>query len=109
MSKHFLIQSDSKLVIGQIQEEYEVKEERMQKYLRLTKHLTQEFDRVEFMQIPRSQNMAANEVAKLASSEEGSINLGLEMKVQKRPSIIEISTFAIQNIGSWMSPIISFL
>ena len=81
MSKNLLIQSDSKLVIGQIQEEYEVKEERMQKYLRLTKHLTQEFDRVEFMQIPRSQNMVADEVAKLASSEEGSISLGLEMKV----------------------------
>ena len=38
--KNLLIQSDSKLVIGQINEEYEVKEERMQKYLRLTKHLT---------------------------------------------------------------------
>ena len=47
--KNLLIQNDSKLVIGQINEEYEVKEERMQKYLRLTKHLTQEFDRVEFV------------------------------------------------------------
>ena len=43
----------------------------MQKYLRLTKHLTQEFDIVEFVQIPRSQNMGADEVLKLASSEEG--------------------------------------
>ena len=40
-----LLQSDFKLVIGQIKKEYEAKEERMQKYLRLTKHLTQEFDR----------------------------------------------------------------
>ena len=39
-AKKFLLQSDSKLVIGQIKEEYEVKEERMQKYLKLTKHLT---------------------------------------------------------------------
>ena len=39
-----LLQSDSKLIVGQIKEEYEAKEERMQKYLRLTKHLTQEFD-----------------------------------------------------------------
>ena len=39
-AKNFLLQSDSKLVIGQIKEEYEVKEERMQKYLKLTKHLT---------------------------------------------------------------------
>ena len=44
-AKNLLIQSDSKLVIGQIKEEYEAKEERMQKYLRLTKHLTQEFDK----------------------------------------------------------------
>ena len=63
-AKNLLLQSDSKLVIGQIKEEYEAKEERMQKYLRLTKHLTQEFDRVEFVQIPKSQNMLADEIAK---------------------------------------------
>ena len=80
-AKNLLVQSDSKLVIGQIKEEYEAKEERMQKYLRLTKHLTQEFDRVEFMQIPRSQNTVADEVAKIALLEEGSTSIGLEMEV----------------------------
>ena len=80
-AKNLLVQSDSKLVIGQIKEEYEAKEERMQKYLRLTKHLTQEFDRVEFMQIPRSQNIVADEVAKIALLEEGSTSIGLEMEV----------------------------
>ena len=44
-----LFQNDSKLVIGQIKGEYEAKEERMQKYLRLMKHLTQEFDKVDFV------------------------------------------------------------
>ena len=39
-AKNLLLQSDSKLVIGQIKEEYEANEERMQKYLRLMKHLT---------------------------------------------------------------------
>ena len=48
-AKNLLIQNDSKLVIGQIRGEYEAKEERMQKYLRLTKHLTQEFDTMEFV------------------------------------------------------------
>ena len=38
--KTLLLQSDSKLLVGKIKEEYEAKEERMQKYLRLTKHLT---------------------------------------------------------------------
>ena len=48
-AKNPLVQNDSKLVIGQIKEEYEAKEERMHKYLRLMKHLTQEFDKIEFV------------------------------------------------------------
>ena len=51
--KYLLVQNDSKLVIGQIRGDYEAKEERMQKYLRLTKHLIQEFEGVEFEQVSR--------------------------------------------------------
>ena len=94
-AKNLLIQNDSKLVIGQIRGEYEAKEERMQKYLRLTKHLTQEFDIVEFVQIPKSQNMGADEVSKLASSEKREISKDLAMEVQKHPSIEEVPTFTI--------------
>ena len=52
--------------------------------------------------------MVADRVAKLASSE-GAASMGLMMEVQKRPNIEEISTFTIQSIDSWMTPIISFL
>ena len=103
-----LLQSDSKLVIRQIKEEYEVKGERMQKYLRLTRHLTQDFNRVEFMQIPRSQNMVADEITKMASLE-GVTSMALDMEIQKCPSIEEVSTFAIQTTNSWMTQIVSFL
>ena len=48
-AKNLLLQSDLKLVMGQIKKEYEAKEERMQKYLKLMERLTQEFDRVEFV------------------------------------------------------------
>ena len=41
----------------------------MQKYLKLMKLLTQEFDQVEFTQVPRSQNMGVDELAKQSSSE----------------------------------------
>ena len=81
----------------------------MQKYLRLTKHLTQEFDTVEFVQIPKSQNMGADEVSKLASSEKGKISTDLTMEVQKYPSIEEVPTFTIWSANSWMTPIMSFL
>ena len=68
-------------MIRQIKGDYEEKEERMQKYVRLTRHLTQEFNKVEFAQIPKSQNMTADEVSKLASSKEEGINTNLEMEV----------------------------
>ena len=41
-------------MIWKIKGNYEAKEEKMQKYVRLTRHLTQEFDKVEFEQIPRT-------------------------------------------------------
>ena len=81
----------------------------MQKYLRLTKHLTQEFDKVEFVQVPRSQNIVADKISKLASLEEWRMNKGLAMEVQKHPSIEEVPTFIIQSVNSWMTPIVSFL
>ena len=90
--KNLLVQNDSKLVIGQIKGEYEAKEERIQKNFRLTKHLTQEFDKVEFIQVPRSQNMVADEISKLASLKEGGMNKDLAMEVQKHPSIEEVPT-----------------
>ena len=67
----------------------------MQKYLRLTKHLAQEFDRVEFAQIPKSQNIVVDKLTKQASSKAGPTSMDLKMEVSKRPSIEEASTFAI--------------
>ena len=81
-AKNLLLQSDSKLIMGQIKEEYEAKEEMMQKYLRLTRHLAQEFDRVEFIQVPKSQNMRADKVAKQASLGAGPTSTDLKMEVQ---------------------------
>ena len=81
----------------------------MQKYLRLTRHLTQEFDDVEFVEVPRNQNALADEISKLASSEEGGLSNNLAMEIQKHPNIKEVPTLTIQSTNSWMTPIISFL
>jgi len=53
--------------------------------------------------------MIVDKIAKLASLEERSTSIGLDMEIQKHPSIEEVSTFAIQSTNSWMTPIISFL
>ena len=59
--------------------------------------LVQEFDQVDFTQVPQSQNSEANEVERQASSEEGMGSPDLKVEVQKHPSIEEIHTFIIQN------------
>ena len=107
--RNLLIQIDSKPVVEQIKGEYEAKEERMQKYLRLTRHLTREFDELEFVQVPKNQNALADEISKLTSLEEGRLSNNLTMEIQKHPSIKEVLTLTIQSTNSWMTPIISFL
>ena len=47
-SKTLIVQADSQLVIGQVREDYEAKEERMQKYLKIVQELLQYFDSVKF-------------------------------------------------------------
>ena len=51
-AKDILLRSDSQLVIRQVKGDFEAKETRMQKYLRLTNQLVSNFDRSEFVQIP---------------------------------------------------------
>ena len=50
--KNILLNSDSKLVIGQINSEYKAKENRMQKYLKLTNKIVGELDQVKFIRVP---------------------------------------------------------
>ena len=49
---NILLKSNSQLVIGQVKGDFEARETRMQKYLKLTNQLVSNFDRAEFIQIP---------------------------------------------------------
>ncbi|XP_075655008.1 uncharacterized protein LOC142625199 [Castanea sativa] len=66
-AKNVLLKSDLKLVIGQINGEYEAKESKMQNYLKLTNQMIGKLEQASFIQVPRSQNSEADEVARYAS------------------------------------------
>ena len=68
--KNLRLRTDFKLIVGQITNKYEAKEERMKRYLMLTTQLINEFDDVKFEQIPRENNSATDEIAKLVSTED---------------------------------------
>ena len=81
------LNSYSKLVVGQITKEYEAKEDRMKRYLKLTNQLVSNFDDVKITQVPKEENSEANEVARLASSDNDEGRPGVYMEVQSLPYI----------------------
>ena len=66
--RNLMLNSDSKLMMGQITKEYEAKEDMMKRYLKLTNQLVSNFVDVRITQIPREENSEVDEVARLASS-----------------------------------------
>ena len=66
-AEKIMLKSDSQLVIGQVRGDFEAKETRMQKYLKLVNQLVSTFLHTEFVQIPRDQNTKADEIARSAS------------------------------------------
>ena len=67
-AKNLIVQANSQLIIEQVKGDYEVKEERMQKYMKIVKRLSQHFDNLDFVQILRTKNTKADFLARLALS-----------------------------------------
>ena len=69
-AKSILVLGDSQLIMGQVNGIYEVKEERMRKYLSRVIRLMKRFEKADFVQIPREENVEADTIAKEASANE---------------------------------------
>ena len=107
--KNILLRNDSQLVIGQVKGDFEAKKARMQKYLKLTNQLVSNFDRVEFVQIPRDENAETNEVARSASVDDQEKVTNWRLEEQNSPSIEEFQSFPMHAHFGWTSPILSYL
>jgi hypothetical protein len=77
----------------------------MQQYLDLVRHQIGRFQEVKLNRIPREQNMAADQLAKSASSIESDDNI----KIVRQSSLQAIEVNPINKETSWMTPIISYL
>ena len=94
--KNLKLKTNSELVVGQITNEDEAKEERMKRYLKLTNQLVDYFDDVKFEQISWETNSTADEIAKLASFVDALEMHRLYMEIQKIPSIEGLQAFPFQ-------------
>ena len=83
-AKSICVMGDSQLIMGQVNGMYEAKEERMKKYLGRVMRLVKRFEKADFVQIPREENVEANTIAKEASANE---SIEKSDEVQYMPSI----------------------
>jgi hypothetical protein len=97
--------SDSQLVVGQVNGDYEAKEGRMQQYLHLVQHQISQFQEVRLSRIPREQNTEADQLAKSASSS----TVDDKIKVVRQSSLQAIEINPVHTEVSWMTPIVSYL
>ena len=97
--------SDSQLVVGQVNGDYEAKEGRMQRYLHQAQHRISQFREVKLSRIPREQNTEADQLAKSASSSTSDDKI----KVVQQSSLQAMEMNLVHAETSWMTPIISYL
>ena len=82
-AKNLIVQANSLLIIGQVKEDYEAKEQRMQKYLKIVQRLSQHFDSLDFLQILRTKNVEADFLARLASTDDYNTTSKLHIEIRE--------------------------
>ena len=101
-----LILGDSQLVIGQVNGTCEAKEDRMKRYLKKVVRLVKKFKEVDFIQIPREENVEADTLVKEAFANEAMNEFD---EIQYMPSIDLPEMLRIEGEENWMTPIVSYL
>ena len=104
--------SDSRLVVGQVKGEFEVKDERMQRYLSQVKCLQSKFDSFDLLHIPRNGNAHADSLTMLATSSAQDLPRVILVEDLYKPTETRRETAQIHQIRagpSWMDSIIQFL
>ena len=86
-AKSLIILANPQLIIGQVKGDYEAKEERMQKYLKIVQRLSQHFDNLDFVQIPQAKNIETNFLVRLASSDNYNATSEICIEIRRQPSI----------------------
>jgi ribonuclease HI len=82
------IRSDSQVVVGQVQGQFEAQEDRMARYLEEVRRFQSYFERFVITKIPREENIRADEFSKIASGTDKEIEASRrQIIVLTEPSI----------------------
>ncbi|GAV71084.1 RVT_3 domain-containing protein [Cephalotus follicularis] len=116
IAKHLEVQkveasSDSQLVVGLANGEYEAQEDSMAKYLSNFQSMKSAFDFLRILKVPRAENTRADQLSKLATIEELEKNQTVLVDYLDRPTISEadVMNIDVPQEPNWMTPFINWL
>ena len=99
--------SNSQLVVNQVNNTYQAKEEKMVAYLEKAKELMGSILAVSIDVVPRSKNVNAEALAKLASTKDTELLNAISVEFLVEPSIKQRQDIMkLEEEPSWMDPII---
>ena len=105
-----LIRSDSQLVVGQVNEEFESQDPRMAKYVSRVKHRLNNFPDWKLEHVPRDSNEKADALASMAASLPITETIFLPIYYQSYSSIASSQVNQVdKDPPSWMDPITLYL
>ena len=90
--------SDSRLVVGQVNEELEARDERMQEYLDQVKRLQSHFDPFSLLYILRNGNTHADSLATLATSSTQSLPRIILVEDLYKPSVTKRKVIHVHQV-----------
>ncbi|VFQ93589.1 unnamed protein product [Cuscuta campestris] len=94
--KRMKIRSDSSLVVGQVNGEMEVKEDRLARYSDLVRALLRELEEFRLTRIPRSENADADMLSKLTQACQEHVSKLAKIEIMDVPSTVRFEIAAIQ-------------
>jgi ribonuclease HI len=113
-AKNLEVRSDSQVIVGHIQGDYEARGEKMIKYLAKIQEHRADFDRMVLTKIPREENVKADALARIGSGSDEEIDASKhKVRVLTKPSIIENNDMMHINTEDpspeWAKEIIQYL
>ncbi|XP_038688690.1 uncharacterized protein LOC119987863 [Tripterygium wilfordii] len=105
---------DSRLIVNQLNGEYQAKDERMNDYLELVQKLQLEFKEFRIHQIPKEENQQADALANLGSASQAQTTqniplIYLESSAISKNSTVEQSFAITEDSDDWRTPFIQYL
>jgi len=101
--------SDSRLVVGQLTEEYEVRETLLQQYFHFVRNLLAKFEEVSFQHVWRENNTRADALSRLATTKQKGIHRSVIHVTLAKPSVSTEECMTTDTQPNWMTPIKQYL